>query len=47
MNYEYKIFKEKESTRNTGPVKQELLRLLRKKEFDGVTLLIKINTFEF
>jgi len=36
MGYQYEIFEEKESTRNTRPVKQELLRRLRLKEFDGV-----------
>lgn len=35
-SYEYEIFEEKESTRKTRPIKQELLRRLRMKEFDGV-----------
>jgi len=34
--WEYVIFTEKESTRNTRPVKEEVLKLLRNKEFDGV-----------
>ena len=36
MNYKYEVFEEKESTRKTRPVKQELLRRLRLKEFDGI-----------
>jgi DNA invertase Pin-like site-specific DNA recombinase len=36
MRYEYEIFEETESTRNTRPIKQDLLQRLRKKEFDGV-----------
>lgn len=36
MQYEYEIFQETESTRNTRPIKQDLLRRLRLKEFDGV-----------
>ncbi len=35
-SYEYEIFEEKESTRKTRPIKQELLGRLRMKEFDGV-----------
>ena len=34
--WEYQIFTETESTRNTRPVKEELKRLLRNREFDGV-----------
>jgi len=34
--WEYQLFTEKESSRNTRPVKEELLRKLRNKEFDGV-----------
>lgn len=34
--YEYEIFKETESTRNTRPIKQALMQRLRQKEFDGV-----------
>ncbi len=36
MGYQYEIFEEKESTRNTRPIKQALLQRLRLKEFDGV-----------
>jgi DNA invertase Pin-like site-specific DNA recombinase len=36
MNYQYEVFQEKESTRRTRPIKEELLRRLRLKEFDGV-----------
>ena len=36
MNYEYEIFEETESSRKTRPIKQEVLRRLRLKEFDGV-----------
>lgn len=36
MGYVYEVFQEKESTRNTRPVKQELIKRLRLKEFDGV-----------
>ncbi len=36
MGYEYEIFEETESTRNTRPIKQALLQRLRQKEFDGV-----------
>lgn len=36
MGYSYEIFKETESTRNTRPIKANLLNRLRKKEFDGV-----------
>jgi len=38
MGYEYKTFKEKESTRGTRPIKQDLMNRLRKKEFDGVLI---------
>ena len=34
--WEYAIFTETESTRNTRPIKEEVLRLLRNREFDGV-----------
>ena len=34
--YEYELFREKISTRKTRPVKQDLLRRLLQKEFDGV-----------
>lgn len=36
MGYKYEIFEETESTRNTRPIKVNLLNRLRKKEFDGV-----------
>ena len=38
MNYDYEVFEETESTRNTRPVKAELLARLRKKEFNGVLI---------
>lgn len=34
----YDIFTEKESTRNTRPVKEEVLNLLRQKKYDGVII---------
>jgi len=34
MNWEYEIFEEKESTRKTRPIKQEVLQRCAKKEFD-------------
>ncbi|MHC4123954.1 MAG: recombinase family protein [Planctomycetota bacterium] len=36
MGYDYDVFKEKESTRKTRPIKSDLLNRLRRKEFDGV-----------
>lgn len=36
MNYDYTIYREKESTRKTRPIKQELLNKLRHKEYDAV-----------
>jgi DNA invertase Pin-like site-specific DNA recombinase len=36
MGYNYEVFEETESTRNTRPIKQDLLKRLRLKEFDGV-----------
>lgn len=36
--WEYKVFTEKESSRNTRPVKEEVLKILRKREFDGVLI---------
>lgn len=36
--YKYEVFEEKESTRKTRPIKQDLLNRLRKKEFDGVLI---------
>lgn len=38
-NWDFEIFKEKESTRKTRPVKYELMQKLRNKEFDGVCVL--------
>lgn len=38
QGYDYEIFEEKESTRKTRPIKQELLNRLRRKEFDGVLI---------
>lgn len=38
-NYGYEVFQEKESTRKTRPVKQELMNRLRRKEYDGVLVL--------
>jgi putative DNA-invertase from lambdoid prophage Rac len=35
-NWEYELFTEKESTRKTRPIKEEIIKLLRNKEFDGV-----------
>ncbi len=37
--WEYEVFEEKESTRKTRPVKEEVLRKLRAKEFDGLLIL--------
>jgi DNA invertase Pin-like site-specific DNA recombinase len=34
--WEYEVFTEVESSRNTRPIKQEVLRRLRAREFDGV-----------
>ena len=36
MGYEYEIFEETESTRNTRPIKAALMGRLRNKQFDGV-----------
>jgi len=36
MGYEFEIFEETESTRNTRPIKAALMQCLRHKEFDGV-----------
>lgn len=36
--WEYKIFEEQESTRNTRPIKQELLQKLRNSQFDAVLI---------
>jgi DNA invertase Pin-like site-specific DNA recombinase len=40
--WEYEIFEEKESTRNTRPIKEELLKQIRLSKFDGV-LVYKID----
>jgi DNA invertase Pin-like site-specific DNA recombinase len=42
MSYEYELFEERESTRKTRPVKEEVLKRLRKKDFDGV-LIYKLD----
>lgn len=39
MGYEFEIFREEESTRKTRPVKNELLKRLRLKDFDGLLIL--------
>ncbi len=36
--WDYKIFEEKESTRKTRPVKQEVLKLLRQKQFERLLI---------
>lgn len=36
MSWQHELFEEKESTRKTRPVKQFVLNLLRRKEFDGI-----------
>jgi DNA invertase Pin-like site-specific DNA recombinase len=38
MNWTYDVFKEVESSRKTRPVKQELLSMLRKKEYDAIVV---------
>ncbi|KKN59039.1 hypothetical protein LCGC14_0545940 [marine sediment metagenome] len=38
MDYQYKIFQEKESTRKTRPVQWELYNRLLRKEFDGLII---------
>ena len=38
MGYKYKIFVEKESTRNTRPIQWELYNRLLRKEFDGLII---------
>ena len=37
-SWEYEIFEEKESTRKTRPIKEKVLSLLRKREFDGLLI---------
>lgn len=39
QDWDFELFEEKESTRKTRPIKYELLRRLRNKEFDGVCVL--------
>ena len=38
QGYDYDVFQEKESSRNTRPIKQEVLRLLRSRVYDGVLI---------
>ena len=38
MNWEYEVFTEKESTRNTRPVQYDLYNRLLRKEFDGLVI---------
>lgn len=38
QNWEYQIFKEKESTRNTRPIKELVKKQIRKREFDGLLI---------
>jgi DNA invertase Pin-like site-specific DNA recombinase len=38
MGYEYEVFEEKESARGGRPVKHDLLKRLRAKEFDGLVV---------
>jgi len=38
QGYDYDIFQEKESSRNTRPVKQEVLKLLRSRVYDGLLI---------
>jgi len=38
MNYEYEVFKEKESTRKTRPIQWDLYNRLLRKEFDGLII---------
>ena len=38
QGWEYEIFEEQESTRKTRPIKQDLLKRLRKREFDSVLI---------
>lgn len=41
-NWDYKVFQETESSRKTRPVKEQLLKQLRAREFEGV-LIYKID----
>ena len=38
MNYEYEIFKEKETTRKTRPVKNDLYHALMQRKYDGLII---------
>lgn len=38
QGYDYTIFEEQESTRKTRPIKESLLRALRKKEYEGLLI---------
>jgi len=42
QGWNYKIFEETESTRKTRPIKQEVLKLLRQRQFDGL-LIYKLD----
>jgi len=42
QNWEYEVFREQESTRKTRPVKEEILKLIRKGKLDGV-LVYKLD----
>lgn len=37
-NWDYSVFEERESTRKTRPVKQEVMQLLRKGKYNGVII---------
>lgn len=41
-NYSYDIFEEKETTRKTRPIKEDLLQRLRRREYDGL-LIYKLD----
>ena len=38
MNWEYEVFKEKESTRKTRPIQWDLYNRILKKEYDGILI---------
>jgi DNA invertase Pin-like site-specific DNA recombinase len=42
QNWEYELFEEQESTRKTRPIKEEVLKLIRKGKLDGV-LVYKLD----
>jgi DNA invertase Pin-like site-specific DNA recombinase len=44
MEWDYIIFKEKESTRKTRPVKQEVMQMCRERKFD-ILLVWKLDRF--